>query len=146
MPRYCHEDPMTGKRHYYSASTCEMIATAKQMGQPYCGVEDVRLPDGRVLRFEIRFGFGLMSCKQNRPSPTGMVQVNVDSENTRVVYEEPDLPAPHGSKEILGVEQKRGEGGKWRQDTTTQCVAGVSGSGQQSPGGVHAGLPEASLV
>ena len=94
MPRYCHEDPATGRREYYSARECEEIAKARREGRASCPVDDVRLKDGRVLRFEVRFGYGNLSRKQNTPSPSGMVQVNLDSENTRVVYEEPDLPGP----------------------------------------------------
>jgi hypothetical protein len=99
MPRYCHEDPTNGRREYYSAEDCAAIAVARQSGFPVCPVSDVRLPNGRVLRFEVRFGSGLLSSKMSMPSPTGIVQVNIDNQNTRVVHQEPDLPSAAPARE-----------------------------------------------
>ena len=98
MPIYFHED-RRGQKHPYSSTDNRIIAAAKAQGAPSCRVSDVALPNGRVMRFEVRFGAGILSRKMHGPSPTGMVQVNIDDENTRVVHEQPD---PAGGNEFVG--------------------------------------------
>ena len=100
MPIYFHEDGR-GQKHPYSSTDNRIIAAAKAQGAPSCRVSDVALPTGRVMRFEVRFGAGILSRKMHGPSPTGMVQVNIDDENTRVVHEQPD-PVPAGGNEFVG--------------------------------------------
>ena len=48
-------------------------------------ISDVRLPIGQVLHFEVRFGANAISRKMPTPPASGMVQVNLQNENTRVV-------------------------------------------------------------
>ena len=43
------------------------------------------LPNGVVLRFEVRFGDNAKSSKWPKPSPSGYVQVNLGNDNTRFV-------------------------------------------------------------
>ena len=100
MPIYFHED-RRGQKHPYSSTDNRIIAAAKAQGASKCRVSDVALPNGRVMRFEVRFGAGILSRKMHGPSPTGMVQVNIDDENTRVVHEQPD-PVPAGGNEFVG--------------------------------------------
>lgn len=60
-------------------------------------VSDVTLPNGRVLRFEVRFGANAGSPKTATTwptgSPTGIAHVNIDNNNTRMVK---DLSTPEG--------------------------------------------------
>ena len=60
-------------------------------------MSDVTLPNGRVLRFEVRFGANAGSPKTATTwptgSPTGIAQVNIDDNNTRMVK---DLSTPEG--------------------------------------------------
>ena len=51
-------------------------------------IADVTLPNGRVLQFEIRFGVNAVSKRMPRPSRTGICQVNLGSQNTRIVERE----------------------------------------------------------
>ena len=49
-------------------------------------ISDVRIPSsGMVLQFEVRFGQNAVSRKMPAPPPSGMVQVNLANDNTRVV-------------------------------------------------------------
>ena len=48
-------------------------------------IADVTLPNGRVLEFEIRFGANAVSERMPRPSRTGICQVNLGNQNTRIV-------------------------------------------------------------
>lgn len=47
---------------------------------------DIQLRGGQVLRFEVRFGEAAVSRRMPRGVPTCMLQVNLDNENSRVVY------------------------------------------------------------
>jgi hypothetical protein len=51
-------------------------------------IADVRLQNGKVLRFEVRFGANATSKRFASPPPSGMIQVNLDDGNTRVVVEQ----------------------------------------------------------
>ena len=83
--RYFHIAP-NGERCPYSASDNALLSAAvAQLPQPpaqFRGyapavrVGDVALPDGRVLRFEVRFG---QQAHQVSVGQSGMVQVNIDS-------------------------------------------------------------------
>jgi hypothetical protein len=48
-------------------------------------IADVRLPNGTVVQFEVRFGQNAVSRKMPAPPDSGMIQVNLANENTRVV-------------------------------------------------------------
>ena len=50
-------------------------------------VADVHLPNGKLLQFEVRFGANATSRKMPTPPDSGMVQVNLANENTRVVVQ-----------------------------------------------------------
>jgi hypothetical protein len=50
-------------------------------------ISDVRLLNGSVLQFEVRFGQNAVSRKMPAPPDSGMIQVNLANENTRVVEE-----------------------------------------------------------
>lgn len=66
-------------------------------GQPSVRVADVTLQDGTVLEFEVRFGSHAISRRMPEPPPSRLIQVNLASENTRVVVEsmpEPELGRP----------------------------------------------------
>lgn len=81
------------KRTPYSDADNALISDAKARGLPSVRVNDVVLPSGKVLRFEVRFQTetsvaGSRRTEQTwgaRGSPTGMAQVNIDNENTRMV-------------------------------------------------------------
>ena len=53
----------------------------------------VTLPNGRVLRFEVRFGANAVSAKFPTQSHTGILQVNLDDNNSRVVVPLDDAAA-----------------------------------------------------
>ena len=53
----------------------------------------INLPNGKVLRFEVRFGNAAISEKMPTPPTTGIVQVNLDDQNTRVVERYADIAA-----------------------------------------------------
>ena len=55
-------------------------------------IADVTLPNGRVLEFEVRFGDNAVSERMPQPSRTGICQVNLGNQNTRIVERE-DSPA-----------------------------------------------------
>ena len=86
------------KRTPYGEADNALISDAKARGLPSVRINDVVLPGGNVLRFEVRFQTetsvaGSRRTAQTwgaRGSPTGMAQVNIDNENTRIV--EPILP------------------------------------------------------
>ena len=86
------------KRTPYGDADNALISDAKARGLPSVRINDVVLPGGKVLRFEVRFQTetsvaGSRRTEQTwgaRGSPTGMAQVNIDNENTRIV--EPILP------------------------------------------------------
>ena len=56
-------------------------------------IPDITLDDGRVLRFEVRFGNAAVSEKMHKPPHTGIVQVNLDDQNTRIVERYVDIAA-----------------------------------------------------
>jgi hypothetical protein len=104
---YYHVDP-TGKRCPYSDADNSAISAAKANGTAAVRINDVVLPDGTTLEFEVRFGENAVSKRLATPPPSGIIQVNLGSENTRVVVEErassfprtsppppPPLPSAH---------------------------------------------------
>jgi len=71
----------------YSAADNLLIAQARAAGKPSVRVSDVTLPTGKVLEFEVRFGSHAVSRRFTKPPQTMMVQVNLGSDNTRVVQQ-----------------------------------------------------------
>jgi hypothetical protein len=86
MSHYAHVAP-DGSRASFSAEDDALIAGAAERGEPSVRLSDVRLANGKILRFEVRFGANARSRRMPRGSPTGMCQVNLDNENTRIVEE-----------------------------------------------------------
>ncbi len=92
-PRFAHIDASDSSEHAYSEADNALILDAKARGLPVVRLNDVVLPGGKVLRFEVRFQTetsiaGSRRTEQTwgaRGSPTGMAQVNIDNENTRMV-------------------------------------------------------------
>ena len=84
-PAFGHVDPKTNTATMFSYADCENIAAAQRDGRPSVRISDVRLPSGRVLRFEVRFGVNAVSSRSPAPSHTGMLQVNLDDGNSRTV-------------------------------------------------------------
>ncbi|KAJ8612700.1 hypothetical protein CTAYLR_008951 [Chrysophaeum taylorii] len=79
---YSHCDGR-GVWHPYSASENEAIAAAER-----AGASSVPLNVNGVGRFEVRFGSAAVSRRMAQPPSTGMIQVNVENESTRVVRKE----------------------------------------------------------
>jgi hypothetical protein len=94
-PRFVHIDPRDKSESPYSAEDNATIAAARAAGSNAVRINDVVLPTGRVLRFEVRFGANAGSPKTAKMwpngSPTGMAQVNIDDGNTRLVKEKTRL-------------------------------------------------------
>ena len=62
------------------------IAAARAAGQASVRIDDVCLPSGAVLQFEVRFGDHARSSKWGAGA-TEMLQVNIQTENSRLVME-----------------------------------------------------------
>eukprot|EP01046_Picozoa_sp_COSAG06_P087278 COSAG06_NODE_33786_length_484_cov_0.740260_1_plen_124_part_10 len=86
MSHYAHVAP-DGSRASFSAEDNALIVGAADTMCPSVRLSDVRRPNGTILRFEVRFGANARSRRMPRGSPTGMCQVNLDNENTRIVEE-----------------------------------------------------------
>jgi hypothetical protein len=94
VERYFHVAP-DGSRKPYSPDDCRAIAVARSQGRSAVRVGDVILPNGRgVLQFEVRFGANALSQRWTEESwmkqgaclvEHRMIQVNLGSENTRLV-------------------------------------------------------------
>ena len=85
--RYFHIAP-SGQREPFSTDDNAAIFAAQQRGAPAVRIADVTLPNGRVLQFEIRFGVNAVSERMPQPSRTGICQVNLGNQNTRIVERE----------------------------------------------------------
>ena len=95
-PKYFHIAP-NGAKEPFSAADNATIFAAQEQGARQVRVADVALPDGRVLQFEVRFGAHAVSQKMPSPSPTGLCQVNLGNQNTRIVERvdaKPSAPPP----------------------------------------------------
>jgi hypothetical protein len=94
-PEFVHIDPKDESEKAYSAEDNAAIAAARAAGSDTVRISDVVLPNGRVLHFEVRFGANAGSPKTAKMwpngSPTGMAQVNIDDDNTRLVKEKTTL-------------------------------------------------------
>ena len=83
---FAHVDPRDASVHTpYSAADCALIAAARAAGEPSARLADVRLPSGKTLRFEVRIGEHAVSKQIPQPPRSGLIQVNLDSGDTRVV-------------------------------------------------------------
>jgi hypothetical protein len=87
-PVFAHVAP-DGTRTEYSAADSALIAAAWQRGDDRVQLNHVHLPNGKTLRFEVRF---------QRPQPASSqlhaTQVNLDSNNIRAVVEVQTVAAP----------------------------------------------------
>eukprot|EP01043_Picozoa_sp_COSAG02_P041328 COSAG02_NODE_3415_length_6782_cov_9.369295_2_plen_530_part_00 len=75
--KYFHVDPKTNRREPYSDADNDIIFGAQSTGQV-----SVRLSNPG---YEVRFGANAISSKVIKPCHTGMCQVNLENDNTRVV-------------------------------------------------------------
>jgi hypothetical protein len=92
-PAYFHIDPANDRRMPFSEHDNAVIFGAQSAGLLAVPVSPVNLPNGAVLRFDVRFGANARSAKMPSLSYTGICQVNLANENTRIV-ERVDKPAP----------------------------------------------------
>eukprot|EP01043_Picozoa_sp_COSAG02_P030660 COSAG02_NODE_1970_length_10224_cov_104.344691_6_plen_345_part_00 len=86
IPSYYHINP-DGNREPFSPEDNRIIYRAQNQGLKSVAVAPVNIGEW-VLNFEVRFGNNARSTKMPRPSPTGMCQVNLANQNTRVVERE----------------------------------------------------------
>jgi hypothetical protein len=91
VERHFHLAP-SGERRYYSAGDSARIVQARARGDDTLRLADAAAPDGATLRFELRFGAAATSAKLAAPPPSGAVQVNLGTGNTRVVDKEVTQP------------------------------------------------------
>jgi hypothetical protein len=103
-PSFAHVDP-EGRQNPYSAEANALIEQARRAGHAAVRVPGVVLPNGRTLQFEVRFGQGAVSRKFRTPPASGLLQVNVATEDSRVVVE----LQPRGNKP--NAHRHRGGGG-----------------------------------
>ena len=75
--KYFHVDPKTNQREPYSDADNAIIFGAQATGQ-----HRIRLS---TPTYEVRFGANAVSSKMTKPVHTGICQVNLENENTRVV-------------------------------------------------------------
>ena len=83
--QYFHVAP-DGKEEPYSPEVCQRLQMAMAT-MPGGG----RLTVASSLPFEVRWGSEATSQKLSQPPPSGIIQVNVNSQNTRIVF------AKHGA-------------------------------------------------
>ena len=88
--QYFHIAP-NGQREPFSADDNALIFAAQNRGDSAVRISDVSLPNGRLLKFEVRFAapWG----KLRSPPESGMCQVNLDNQNTRAVERDESAPA-----------------------------------------------------
>lgn len=89
-----------GKRNFYNDTDCKLIKIALEYGDAIVRINDVDVVGGERLRFEVRFGPAAKLRGSSGLSPTGMVQVNLDTGATRVV--EQLLSGPVGGSSGAG--------------------------------------------
>eukprot|EP00928_Gymnodinium_smaydae_P049335 TRINITY_DN33100_c0_g1_i1.p1 TRINITY_DN33100_c0_g1~~TRINITY_DN33100_c0_g1_i1.p1 ORF type:complete len:1131 (+),score=167.08 TRINITY_DN33100_c0_g1_i1:131-3394(+) len=73
-----------GQVHLYSAEDNERIVEAMLSGAPSVQLAPVVL-HGKIARFEVRFGADAVSARMACPPSTGIIQVNLETQQTRVV-------------------------------------------------------------
>jgi len=84
--RYCHRGPDHRYQPYDDEDNAIIVDALSR------GLETVQLAvrndaNGQALRFEVRFGSKAVSAKLNQVPDSGMIQVNMDTQMTRVVEE-----------------------------------------------------------
>ena len=95
-PSYFHVAP-DGAREPYSAEDNVRIASAQAKRKPSCRIANVVLPNGKIMEFEVRFGTNAISDRCPKPPESRMIQVNLETQNTRAVVRSepaPDAAAP----------------------------------------------------
>lgn len=104
---FFHIDPANNKKMPFSEADNALIRQARAGGSDSVRISDVRLPTGTVLQFEVRFKapFGRLAA----PPASGMAQVNIRNQNTRVVVAEKGQAAPAPAPDALadGWEEKK---------------------------------------
>lgn len=83
-PKFRHVD-MNGRRFQYSDEENARIAAAWIAGHDFVQLNNVTLADGKTMQFCIKFGTSATSQNVTAPSPTGMLQVNLDTDWGRIV-------------------------------------------------------------
>jgi hypothetical protein len=73
---------------------CDDSCGASSSGDRAVRVSDVRLKNGTILQFEVRFGDDATSSKFPSPPQSRMLQVNLENSNSRVVVDESQPPRP----------------------------------------------------
>ena len=130
-----------GKPNPYSPADCALISEARRQRKPSVRVSDVALPSGKILQFEVRIGSNAVSRKFPKPPRSMLIQVNLATEDTRVVevgeqdttFAPPAAPSPApapapapaaaggggggGGWDILGAD------GQWRPLPMSVCAA-----------------------
>jgi hypothetical protein len=91
IPSFFHIAP-DGVREPYSAADNAKIASALFRKHPSVRVSDVVLPCGKMLHFEVRLGSNATSPRMPAPPPSQMIQVNLATNNTRVVVQSVAAP------------------------------------------------------
>jgi predicted acylesterase/phospholipase RssA len=88
-----------------------LISNARMRGDRSVRVTDVQLPNGQILQFEVRFDTNATSKRWHTPPTSGMIQVNLRNDNTRLVeyrLEEDQLTA--GRKAVSAAADSRAAG------------------------------------
>jgi hypothetical protein len=88
-----------------------LISNARMRGDRSVRVTDVQLPNGQILQFEVRFDTNATSKRWHTPPTSGMIQVNLRNDNTRLVeyrLEEDQLTA--GRKAVSAAADTRAAG------------------------------------
>jgi hypothetical protein len=94
--RFVHVAP-DGQHVAFSPADCVLIASARRRGLPAVRIADVHLPGGTTLQFEVRLGANATSAKMPVVPASGMCQVNLATDNTRVVEEAAPDPTAVGT-------------------------------------------------
>ena len=76
-----------GEKIPYNKEDNARISKARAAGEDSVPIEDVKLPNGTVLQFEVRFGDKAVSPRMLEPPLSRMIQVNIKNDKTRVVVE-----------------------------------------------------------
>jgi hypothetical protein len=83
---FFHLDPANGLLQPFSQEDNVLINAADARKKERVRISDVKLPNGMILNFEVRFGKHATSGRMPKPSSTGYCQVNIANDNTRLVH------------------------------------------------------------
>jgi flagellar biosynthesis GTPase FlhF len=102
-PTYGHEGP-DGTCTPFSDADNHAIASAITRGDSTIRTNDIVLPNGSILQFEVRFGAAAVSMRMPKPPASGMIQVNLANENTRVVRQIGGQPAKSAVTSVVPID------------------------------------------